>query len=293
LEEKMNKKSLLTVFIILALVSMACGVRFNLPAADIKTGPTQTDEISVPVPDTKQTVDLNLSFGAGEIKLSPAAQDALVSGTATYNVEDFKPVIDTTGSQVEVKQGNLEINGIPDFQKSIKNEWNLKINQDTPLNLKVSAGAYSGRYEFGGLSLENLEVTDGASDVDVSFSEPNQTEMTTFRYNTGASTVTLEGLGNANFATMIFKGGAGSYKLSFDGDIKQNAVVSIESGVSTVTIVVPEGVSAQVSFEGGLSNVQTFGKWTQSGSSYSLEGTGAELTFVVKMGAGTLELRNK
>lgn len=289
----MNKKPLLTVIILLALVSMACGVQFNLPVTDIKTGPTQTDDISVPVPDTKQTVDLNLSFGAGEIKLSPAAQEALVSGTATYNVVDFKPVIETSGSQVEIKQGNLEINGIPDFQKNIKNEWDLKINQKTPLNLKVSAGAYSGRYEFGSLSLENLEVTDGASDVDVNFSEPNQAEMTTFRYNTGASNVTLEGLGNANFATMIFKGGAGSYKLSFDGAIKQDAVVSIESGVSTVTIVVPEGVSAQVSFEGGLSNVQIFGKWTQSGKSYSLEGTGAKLTFVVKMGAGTLELRNK
>jgi len=289
----MNNKPLFAAILVLALVTMACGVQFNLPVTQVKTGPTQTEEISVPVPDTSKPIDLTFSFGAGKIKLQPSAQDALVSGTATYNVMDFKPVIETTGSQVEIKQGNLEIKGIPNFEKDIKNDWDLKIAEGTPLNLKINAGAYSGRYEFGGLSLENLEITDGASDVNVSFSEPNPSEMKTLRYNTGASNVTLEGLGNANFSTMTFKGGAGNYKLDFAGEIQQDAVVSIDSGVSTVTIVVPEGVPAQVTFEGGLSNVETFGGWTQSGDLYSQDGSGAKLTIIVKLGAGTLELRNK
>lgn len=289
----MYKNHLLAAFLVFALVTMACGVNFNLPVTEVKTGPKQTDEISVPVPDTKSTIDLTLSFGAGEISVQPAAQEVLVSGTATYNVPDFKPIIESSGSQVEIKQGNLEINGFPNFEKNIKNEWDLKINPATPLNLNVRAGAYSGKYEFGGLSLENLDITDGASDVNVNFNEPNPSDMKKFSYNTGASTVTMEGLGNANFETMVFKGGAGSYRLAFDGEIKQDAVVSIESGISTVTIVIPTGVPAQVTFEGGLSSVQTFGEWTQSGESYSMEGTGAKLTIIVKMGAGTLELRNK
>jgi hypothetical protein len=289
----MYKKHLLVAILVFALVTMACGVNFNLPITEVKTGPTQTDEISVPIPDTKSTIDLALSFGAGELNVQPAAQDVLVSGTATYNVSDFKPVIETNGSQVEIKQGNLEINGIPNFEKNIKNEWDLKINSDSPLNLNIKAGAYSGRYEFGGLSLENLDVTDGASDVNVNFSEPNPSDMKKFSYNTGASNVTLEGLGNANFETMVFKGGAGSYRLVYDGEIKQDAVVNIESGISTVTIVVPKGVPAQVTLESGLSNVQAFGEWIQSGDSYSIEGTGPKITFIVKIGAGTLELRNK
>jgi hypothetical protein len=289
----MYRKHLLTAFLVFALVTMACGVNFNLPITEVKTGPKQTDEISVPVPDTKSTIDLTLSFGAGELEVQPAAQDVLVSGTATYNVPDFKPIIESSDNQVEIKQGNLEINGIPNFEKNIKNHWDLKINTANPLNLNVKAGAYSGKYELGGLSLENLDITDGASDVNVNFNEPNQSDMKKFSYNTGASNVTLEGLGNANFETMVFKGGAGSYRLSFDGEIKQDAVVSIESGISTVTIVVPEGVPAQVTFDGGLSNVQALGEWTQSGDIYSLEGTGSKLTIIVKMGAGTLELRNK
>jgi hypothetical protein len=289
----MNKKPLLTAILAVALVTMACGININLPGSEIKTGPTQTDEISVAMPDTRDTVDLNLTFGAGKIKLEPAEQDLLVSGTATYNVQDFKPVIETDENQVEIKQGDLQISGIPNFKNDIKNEWQLSLATNTPLNLKINAGAYSGRYELGGLELENLSITDGASDVNLNFGEPNLAEMTTLRYNTGASTVTLENLGNANFATLIFQGGAGTYKLDFNGELRQDAVVNIESGVSTIVLVVPEGTPAQVSFEGGLSNVQTFGDWDQAGDSYSQGGSGAELTFIVKMGAGTLELRNK
>jgi hypothetical protein len=289
----MHKTPLLIAFLVLTLVTMACGIQFKIPETEIKTGPTQTDEISVPVPDASPPIDLSITFGAGEVALRSEDQGVLVSGTVTYNVSDFKPVVESTGSTVAIKQGDLEIRGIPNFENDIKNEWDLEIAKNIPLNLKINAGAYSGHYNFSGLSLENLEITDGASDVNLEFTEANPSEMDTFRYNTGASTVTLEGLGYANFSTLIFRGGAGSYKLDFAGDLRQDAVISIEAGVSTVTIVVPSGVPAQVVFEGGLSNVDSFGDWSKTGDTYAQEGSGPKLTMMVKLGAGTLELRNK
>jgi hypothetical protein len=36
---------------------MVCSINLTL-VTDGKTGPTQTDELSVPVPDTNQTIDL-------------------------------------------------------------------------------------------------------------------------------------------------------------------------------------------------------------------------------------------
>ena len=53
------------------------------------------------------------------------------------------------------------------------------------MELLINAGAYSGRLELGGLSLERLEINDGASDVRVEFSQANHTEMSLFRYTTG------------------------------------------------------------------------------------------------------------
>ncbi len=288
----MIRKPLIIIVLVTALVSMACGINFNLPYQDIKTGPTVTDTINVAKPDVTGTVDLALSFGAGELKINPGAKDALVTGEAAYNVADFKPVVTTTGSQVKIEEGNLNVNGIPNFQESVKNNWDLQLS-DAPINLKINAGAYVGKYDLGGLSIKNLEIADGASDVNLTFSKPNQSEMDVFRYNTGASNVTLENLGNANFSTMVFRSGAGNYRIDFSGEIKQDTSVSIDSGISSLVIIVPEGVPAQVTFEGGMSNVDIYGTWKKNGDVYTQTGSGSKITFIVKMGAGSLELRNK
>ncbi len=196
----LNKKIILAITA-LAMVSMACGVTINLPVDQITTGPTQTEEINIPAPEA-ETVDLSLTFGAGELDLQPGAEPALVSGTATYNVTDFKPKIKVDGQQVRLETGNLDIHGIPNFKSNeIKNKWDLKLG-DQPMQLKINAGAYQGDLELGGLTLKSLEVNDGAAETRLKFSEPNKTEMETLRYITGASSVKLSGLANANFTSM-------------------------------------------------------------------------------------------
>ncbi len=285
------RKPLIAAILVFALVTMACGVDLNLPK-DIKTGPTVTDDINVPAPDAAGPVGLTLSFGAGDITLDPGAEGSLVSGTLRYNVPDFKPEITTEGDDVSIEQGNLNVSGLPNFNEKVINEWELKLANE-PLNLTIKAGAYKADYELGGLSLNRLEVSDGAADVNLAFSEPNAIELQSFDYSTGASDVTLEGLGNGNISTMTFRSGAGSYRLDFTGALQRDMEVLIESGISSVTIVVPEGVPAEVSFEGGLSNVNTFGDWQKNDNKYSQSGEGFKIKITVKMGAGSLELRNK
>ncbi len=160
------------------------------------------------------------------------------------------------------------------------------------MNLQVSAGAYNGDYELGGLSLQDLEISDGASNVNVHFTRPNLIPMDTFSYNTGASSIKLTGLANANFNNMIFRCGAGSYELAFDGDLKRDMTVTIESGISNIVIMVPPGDAAKVTFEGGLSSVNANGNWVKSGNTYSQSGSGSTIRLDVKMGAGNLNLRN-
>jgi hypothetical protein len=289
----MFRKPIFIAILVLALASMACSISINLPVTQVKTGPTETEEINVPLPADSGTVtDLTLSFGAGTFDLAPGADNALVSGTATYNVMDFKPKTTINGNSVQIKTGNLEINGIPSFRGNQKNAWDLKLG-DTPLQLTINAGAYKGNFELGGLALKYLKIGDGASDVKVNFSEANKVEMNSLRYETGASTVSLSGLANANFSSMTFKGGAGTYTLDFSGELQRDADVSIESGVSTVTVSVPEGVSARLSFKGGLTNVHTRGSWEQSGRDYVQSGSGPTITFHVNMGVGNLELTNQ
>lgn len=289
----MYKKSLILAIAILVLASMACSFSVNLPVSEVKTGPTQVENVNVPnLSGSDAVADVTLQFGAGELLLNSGAQNALISGTATYNVADLKPTVTTNGNSVRIETGNLKIQGIPNFNKKYKNEWNLKFG-DAPMNLTINSGAYQGRMELGGLSIQSLQVKDGASDVNLGFSQPNKAEMSTLRYETGASNVKLTGLANANFGDMEFKSGAGSYTLDFTGELKRDATVTITSGVSSIDIVVPQGVSARVLFDGGLSNVDISGGWQKNGNQYSQSGSGPTLTINVNMGAGNLKLSNQ
>ena len=276
-------KYLFAFLTILVLASLACSFTVNLPPAPTP-GPDVTDEITVAVPDTEEA-RLKISFGAGELTLSPGADDMLVEGTATYNIPNFKPEIEEGENYVEIKQGEIKTLNVTDF----KNEWNLNIG-DMPMELEINAGAYQGRYEFGGLALTDLTIKDGASDVEVSFSEPNLTEMSVFRYETGASNVELAGLANANFSTLIFNGGAGDYTLDFSGKLQQDATARVEGGFGNLKLVIPEDVDARVTVEGGPININHSSGWGQSNHTYTQDGSGPTLTIIVKMGAGNVTI---
>lgn len=285
----MKRTTILTLIAVVALVSLSCGLTINLPVDRVTTGPTRTEEINIPAPNAEE-IDLTLSFGAGDFRLDNGAGDTLVSGTASYNVDDFKPDILVEDNQVRLESGDLQIEGIPRIDDNIENEWDLELG-DQLINLEINAGAYKGDFDLGGLSLKSLAVSDGAADVRLKFSRPNLVEMESLRYQTGASNVEMTGLANANFTSMIFRSGAGNYTLDFTSQLQRDAKVTIESGISQVTIIVPEGVSARVIFDGGLSNIETHGEWQKSGSDYVLSGSGPTLTITVDMGAGNLVLR--
>ncbi len=126
----MLRKPLIAVLLVLALVTMACGVTFNLPVTQVKTGPSKTDTLSVPLlENTSQIANVTLGFGAGDLSLAPGAENTIISGTATYNVPDFKPKVTIDGNNIRVEQGNLNIQGIPSFGENINNQWNLSIGK--------------------------------------------------------------------------------------------------------------------------------------------------------------------
>jgi hypothetical protein len=281
-------RKLIPILLILALSLTACDFHIILPITTITPGPTVTDPINVPLPaEAGKTTDLSLEFGAGTLKLNPGA-GTLVSGTATYNVADFKPEVTATGNTVDIKQGNWKFNGIPDMS-NIKNEWDLQLGS-APINLTIKAGAYKAEYQFGGLSLTNLTVKDGASETRLDFASPNQAEMALLRYETGASSVTLTGLGNANFASLEFSSGAGNYSLDFSGQLKRNGSVHIETGLSNLTLVIPADIPVQITIAGGLLNVTPGPGWVKNGNVYTQPGSGPQLTIIIRMGAGSLTI---
>jgi len=279
----------------LVLTTVACSFTVNLPSIrQIKTGPTQIETIHVAAPASGAASDVTLAFGAGELNLAPGAENAIVDGIATYNVKQLKPVVTAAGSTVRIETGNIGNNGFSNLNlgaKNFKNTWDLKLGS-LPMSMHIKAGAYKGVYELGGLALQSLDVADGASDVRLKFSQPNTIAMDNLTYETGASNVNLSGLANADFQNMTFRSGAGNYTLDFSGMLKRAATVNIDSGISQITIIVPQGVSAQVILKGALSNVNMNGDWQKSGGNWVNPGSGPQITIYVNLGAGNLQLSN-
>jgi hypothetical protein len=278
-------KYLFAFLSILALVTMACGFTVDIPDRPTP-GPLVTDQISIRRPGSDET-RLKIQFGAGELKLSPGAEDMLVEGTAKYNVPNFKPIVIENEAEIVIKQDEFKSINVTD----IKNEWDLKLG-DTPMELEINAGAYEGRFDLGGLALTGLVIKDGASDVGLDFSSPNQAEMSVFRYETGASAVEMTGLANANFSTMFFNGGAGDYRLEFSGDLQKDATMRVETGFADLALVIPEDVDARVTVEGAAVNVNPGSGWGQSGQTYTQDGSSPSLTIIVKMTAGNVTITN-
>ena len=280
----MNVKIISTI-LALVLASMACGFSVDLPRQR-QVSPEVTDSISVPDPKSDET-RLRLSFGAGNLKLSPGANN-LVEGTALYNVSELKPEVITNGADIQIKQGPFE--RIPPFE-GMKNEWDLQLGK-APMDLAIEAGAYEGTYDLGGLSLKSLIINDGASKVNLSFSAPNPIEMSQFTYTTGASDVRLKELANANFKTFVFNCGAGDFTLDFSGNLQRDATVSIDSGLSDLTLIIPQGVNAVITIDSALADIDFGDGWSQSGKVHTQAGDGPTLTIVINIGAGNVVVRN-
>ncbi|MCE5254726.1 MAG: toast rack family protein [Actinomycetia bacterium] len=235
--------------------------------------------------------DVEIEMGAGRLMLTPGAT-GLVSGTIRYNMESWKPKITRSDSRLSIKQGApKDFSGLAG---KVVNDWNLQLGK-APMRLKVSAGVYQGTYELGGLTLQKLTIKDGAAHTQVSFNIVNPGQMESLEYQTGASSVTLIGLANANFKTMKFKGGAGDYSLDFSGELRSDGTVEVEAGAGTVRIIVPAATPARVTVDASLAGVSTEGVWTVQGETYSTTAVGTVgrvkmLTIAVEMDVGSLRL---
>ena len=273
---------------LIAIITLACSVA--IPAARMQTGETQTLTVNEPAPAAagqgSSSSAVSITMGAGNLQIGSGAT-GLVEGSIKYNVAEWKPAVSHQGSVVSITQGTNLSNQLP--PQNVVNDWQLKLGQ-TPVDLTINAGAYDSTLSLGGIPLTGLTINDGASNANITFASPNPARMQHLAYKTGASTVNISGLGNANVADMTFEGGAGSYTLDFSGTLQQPSNVRISSGVSDFKIIVPTTTACKVVMTGAMNSVSTQGAWTVSDKTYSLPGPGPELTITVELGVGSLEL---
>jgi hypothetical protein len=281
------KKSLISVTTVLIMASLACSLNVNVPRID--TGETETLQINENYPDGNEPGDITIEMGGGQLSVQGGAENWL-SGNVSYNVPLWNPEVIRRSNSIKVTQETKDKIGLPD--EKIINKWDLFIG-DHPTNLLITAGAYQGKLDLTGIPLTNLEIRDGASQAEIVFNDYNPVQMNDLVYKTGASQITLEGLGYANIDELSFEGGAGSYTLNFDGVLQQETRAFVNYGLGDAKIEIPPNTAARIVVEGGLNNVELQGSWNVDGNEYTNNGSGPLLDITVKMGVGNLQLISK
>jgi len=142
---------------VLALLAGGCVVE--------TTGPTQR-ESRIFERDASELVGVNLHMGAGNLRVS-GVTDKLARATFSYNVPSWKPYVHYSSA---AGHGNLTIEQ-PGHNHShmghMRYEWDVQLNREVPIDLKVNFGAGNAQLDVGSLSLRSLDVEMGVGKLDL------------------------------------------------------------------------------------------------------------------------------
>ena len=160
-----NESTRLVSLLCLSLVmiaSLGCIQRGEKP------GPMQNESRSVPLGDIK-SVNAKVSIGTGLLALEGGAKN-LMDANFIYNIPSWKPDVSYSVSNgVGVLQVHQPSSGGASLTGDVRNDWNLRLNDEVPMNLAVDLGAGEGVLCFGELYLTGLDVKLGAGKLTSDF----------------------------------------------------------------------------------------------------------------------------
>ncbi len=195
------------------------------------------------------SLKVSIKFGAGKLDLISGQEDVF-KGNFQYDKSILKP---------NIRYEILGKTGILTLSQSIKkdlhlsfpfkNIWNLKLPSGIPLQLYINTATYSGDIDLTNLQIENFYLTTGASQTNIIFDKPNLIDLKNINIKTGASTIKMLGLANANFDEMNFTGGAGSYTFDFSGNLTKKSKVNISAGAAKIILKIPSAIGSKIIIE--------------------------------------------
>ena len=214
------------------------------------------------------SIRAEIEMKAGTLRIGGGA-DALMEADFIYNVEDWKPVVEY---EVDGGRGDLSVR-MPEgewsgFGDDVKYEWDLRLNDDVPVDLYVELGAGESHLDLASLSLTRLKVMNGAGETHV---------------DVGGS----QTLRKLNIYT-----GAGEVELDLVGRWDQDLDAGIKGGVGEITVRLPSDVGVKVDASKGIGSIKAHG-FMKEGGDYVNDAygkSGVTLSIDIDAGIGEIKL---
>jgi hypothetical protein len=232
----MRYKQIFVLFLVLifSFVSAAC----------IGVGETEVETRTIELGSAESAI-VELDMGAGELEVHGGARE-LLDATFTYNVSDWKPLIDhdTSSSQsvVNIRQGKTE--GIP-FGDT-ENRWDISLSETVPIDLKIDMGAGQGILDLRDIRLNSLDIDGGVGELRLDISgERDQDLDVDIDGGIGSATIYLPedigvkvhvngGIGSVNAPDLNKKDG--SYTNDAFGESDVAITIRIDAGIGSIDL---------------------------------------------------------
>jgi hypothetical protein len=231
----------------------------------------------------EEAVEVRIRFGAGRLTIEPGEAGALYRMRLRYDEESFEPVANYDGGRLDL--GVESTRHKFRWGKKDKQEMELSLTRDVPLDLDLEFGAVRADIDLGGIQMTALDLDTGASESRIDFSEPNPVRMSEASLEVGAADFHVNHLGNLNAQEITVDAGVGNVVLDFRGEWQGDADVSVDMGLGALELRFPEGLGVKLEKDTFLTSLDSEGLVKRKDAYYSLDWEEAEHRVTVSVDA--------
>jgi len=218
-------------------------------SSEARVGALRNESQSVELGNA-ETVRVEIDYGAGDLQVAGGAEK-LLEADFTYNVARLKPEVEYADGTLVVRQP--ETRGIPVLPgiTGFRNEWDLRFNDEAPMELQMNMGAGTSDLQLTGLSLIKLDISLGAgiSTIDLSGDWERDLDVA---IDSGAADITVRLPGEVGVRVEVEAGPTAIEALGLrrEGNIYTNDAyglsevtlrVNVEAGIGRINLEVEEG----------------------------------------------------
>jgi len=158
----------ISIFLSILIFGLSC-------TACVAVGEREVEIRTVEIGDI-ENARVELDMGAGELEVHGGARE-LLEATFTYNVDKWKPLIDSDTSArrgvIKIRQGKTE--GIP--VGDTENRWDISLSESVPIDLKIEMGAGEGILDLKDIQLKSLDIDGGVGELKLDLSGEREEDL--------------------------------------------------------------------------------------------------------------------
>jgi hypothetical protein len=237
-----------------------------LPLAAQQTWRTMTSARQV---TGERRLVVDVQYGAGRLKVEPERGNLLYRMEMRYDESASLPLTSYDRQSGRLRLG-LDSKGRRRLEdRRGEGRATIALAPSVPMALSLSFGAGDADVRLGGLALENLTLSTGASETRVSFDQPNRTQARAVKLEAGAANLVVTRLGNARAQRIEFEGGVGETTLDFGGAWTRDAQATVNMGLGSVKLRLPRALGVRIRKDSFLASFDSNGMVKRGDAWYS------------------------